>query len=535
MNAEASEIEENPPSRRPSRVGASLLTIAGIATVGGLVAMPLVAQMPEGGEAVLSQWERFLGRFHVVVLHLPIGMLSLVLLMEFGKLFRRNKGSSTLVPAFFTAVSAVVAAVFGFLLYQTDPGKYDEELISSHLWWGIGFAAMTVAAFVIKRWVDLANGDGNWVYVLTLLLSGGTMVVASHDGGSMVHGTSYLTAEAPNEVREIYNKWVPEDERLPMLEEGGEPEVPVVPVEEQLVYTHIVQPIFDQKCVSCHGPDKQKGRLRMDSYEALLAGGKEGEAIEPGSAEDSNILFRIHLPLDDEEHMPPEGKTQLEEHEIEIVTWWIDTGALPDQKVAAAGMPENIEAAVAKLIPPEVLKAQAEAAALAAAAEAEAREKLAETVNELRNEFPGALNFESQDSSGLTFTAVSMREKFNDEALAKLEPVAPSLVSVDLSGASVTDAGLASIAGATDLRMLRLSETGVTDAGIGQLKGLASLESLNLYGTAVTTEGVMGLSELPALKRLYLWQTEVDAAGAEKLREAMPNTEIVLGATVDAE
>ncbi|MCH7225302.1 c-type cytochrome domain-containing protein [Haloferula sp. A504] len=527
MNSEESEIEEKPRSK----AGAVILSFAGIATVAALVAMPLVAQMPGSGLADLSQWERFLGRFHFLVLHLPIGMLCLVLLLEFGKLFRKDKGSSTLIPAFFTAVSAVVAAVFGFLLYQTDPGQYDEELISSHLWWGIGFAAMTVAAFVIKRWVDLANGSGNWVYVLTLLISGATMTVASHDGGSMVHGKSYLTAEAPNEVRELYNQIVPENQRLPMLEaeEDGDGGAPVIPVEDQIVYTHLVQPIFDQKCVSCHGPDKQKGRLRMDTYENLVLGGKEGEAITPGDAEDSNILFRIHLPLDDEEHMPPENKEQMEDHEIEIVTWWIDTGALPDQKVAEAEMPEEIKAAVSKLVPPEVLQAQAEAAAAAAAAEEKARAELATVVEGLREEFPGALNFESQESSGLTFTAVSMRDRFNDEMLAKLEPVAESLVSLDLSGTHVTDTGLAAVSGATGLRMLRLSETGVTDAGIEQIKGMASLESLNLYGTAVTTDGVAVLSELPTLKRLYLWQTEVDAAGKAKLEELMPETEIILG------
>jgi hypothetical protein len=291
-----------------------------------------------------------------------------------------------------------------------------------------------------------------------------------------------------------------------------------------------VQPILDQKCVACHGPEKQKGRLRMDSYEALLTGGKEGEAIEPGNAEDSNILFRIHLPLEDDEHMPPDGKKQIEPHEIDILTWWINAGASPDAKVGALAMPAEIREAVAKLVPVEVIKAQAEAVEQAAKGEQEARAKLAAVVESVRKDFPGALNFESQESSGLTFTAVSMRGTFDDAALAKLGPVAGSLVSLDLSGTPVTDAGLASIAGAAGVRMLRLSETGVTDAGLQHLKGMASLESLNLYGTGVTTDGVMALAGLPALKRLYLWQTQVDDAGAARLREKMPGVEIVLGA-----
>lgn len=530
---------DRPETESPrSKVGAGFLTVAGLATIAGLVAMPLIAQVPEGGDAALSQWERFLGRFHPLVLHLPIGMLTLVLLLEFGKLFRRDKGASTIVPAFFTAASAVVAVIFGYLLYQSNPDDYPEELISSHLWWGTGFAALTVAAFVVKRWVDLAGGKGNWIYFAILLVSGGVMGVASHDGGSITHGKSYLTDEAPNEVREIYNRVVPEEERLPLLEEGetgGEPAPPVVPVEEQVVYTDIVQPIFDQKCVSCHGEEKQKGRLRMDTYEALLAGGKEGDLFEPGDGEGSNLLFRVHLPLDDEEHMPPEGKKQLEPHEIEIITWWIDSGASPDVKLVDSEMPEPIKAAVAKLVPAEVLEAQAKAAEAQADAEAEERRKLAETVSKLREEFDGALNFESRESSGLTFTAVSRRDRFDDAALGKLAPVMPAMVSLDASGTPVTDAGMVHLEGAAKLKMLRLSETGLTDAGLVHLKGMASLESLNLYGTAVTTDGVKSLAELPSLKRLYLWNTAVDSAGADALRELMPEVDIVLGARADAE
>ncbi|BCX49746.1 cytochrome c [Haloferula helveola] len=527
----AAPVEE--PPKGGSKAGAVFFTIVGLATIAGLIAMPLIAGEP--AEGALSQWQRFLGRFHPLVLHLPIGMLVLVLALEFGKLFRKDKGASTIVPAFFTAASSVVAVIFGFLLWQSNPGDYPEELVNDHLWWGTGFAAMMVAAFVIKGWVDVAGGAGNWLYFVTLLGSGVVMGVASHDGGSITHGKSYLTDEAPNEVRELYNKVVPEEEQLEMLpEEGGEGAGggavdPGIPVEEQIVYTHLVQPIFDQKCVSCHGAEKQKGKFRMDTYELLVKGGKEGEGIEPGNAEDSSIMFRVHLPEDDDEHMPPEGKKQLEAHEIEIIEWWIDSGASPDVKVVDAEMPEPIKLATEKLVPPEVLAAQAKAAEAAAAAEAAERAKLAEVVEKVREEFPSALNFESQESSDLTFTAVSMRKNFTDEHLAKLQPVVGSLVSLDLSGTTVTDEGLRSLAGAEKLRMLRLSETGVTDAGLDAVAGMVELESLNLYGTAVTKDGVMKISELPKLRKLYLWQTQVDAAGADEIRKKMPECEIVLG------
>lgn len=486
--------------------------------------MPLLAGPPtEGG---LSQWGIFFGRFHPVFLHLPIGMLSLVLLLEFGRLFKKEKGSSTLVPMFFTAATAIVAVITGFLLFQSKVGEYAEELVDHHLWWGLGFACAMVLALVIKSWVDQAGGKGNFLYVLVLFASGGVMAVASHDGGSLTHGSTFLTAEAPNELKEIYNM-MPGVEKLPIKLDGEL--TSVVPLEEQVVYSHYIQPIFDQKCVSCHGPDKQKGRMRMDTFEAVVAGGKEGDGLEPGNAKDSNLIYRIDLPEDDDEHMPREGKKQMEAHEMVVLEWWINGGASPDQKVVDAEIPADVQAAISKLVPPEEIAAQAKAAVEEAEAEEAARDAAELLVSELRKEFPSALNFESQDSHQLSFTAVSMRNQFDDAQLAKLEPVMDLIVSLDLASSKVSDEGVKLLAEAKSLRMLRLSESGVTDASLDLLAGLPELESLNLYGTAVSNEGVMSLAGLPNLKHLYLWQTQVDEAGADALRKAMPECEIVMG------
>ena len=319
-----------------------------------------------------------------------------------------------------------------------------------------------------------------------------------------------------------------------MLPEPGE--VQAIPVEEQIVYEHLIQPIFDQKCVSCHGADKQKGKYRMDTYELAVAGGKnDGDGIVPGDHEDGSVVYRIELEEDDDEHMPPEGKKDIEEHELVVLKWWINAGASPDLKVADADMPDEVKEAVSKLVPPEVLAQQAAEAAAAAEAEKKAREELANKVKELQSKFPSSLNFESQQSSGLTFTAVSVRKEFGDEQLAGLAELAPSLVSVDLSATSVTDEGLKALKDASALRMLRLSETGITDASMDNIAGMVALESLNLYGTEVTAEGVMKLVDLPNLKRLYLWQTGVDEAGAKLLREQFPECEIVLGIEVGGE
>ena len=87
-----------------------------------------------------------------------------------------------------------------------------------------------------------------------------------------------------------------------------------------------IHPILSEHCVSCHGPKKQKGGLRLDSLEGALAGGATyGPAIVPGRAVESPlVVFTAHL--EPEMEMPPE-KPKLSEEAIAVLRTWIDQGA----------------------------------------------------------------------------------------------------------------------------------------------------------------------------------------------------------------
>jgi hypothetical protein len=257
----------------------------------------------------------------------------------------------------------------------------------------------------------------------------------------------------------------------------------------------------------------------------LVKGGKEGSAIEPGVAEDSNIVIRPELPMDDEEHMPPEGKKDIEEHELAVVKWWINEGADPKKTVGELKLTDEIRTAIGKLD----LGLGTGEAAVAEAPSDQPSDDLRTTVTKLSADFPGGLTFESQSSANLTFTGVSLRKNLTDELFVKLDPILSKMVAVDLSATSVTDASIAKLAAAKDLRMVRLSETGITDASMDTLAKLTKLESVNLYGTKVTDAGVKKLAALPNLKRLYLWQTTVTPAAIEEIKKALPAVEIVTG------
>ena len=73
------------------------------------------------------------------------------------------------------------------------------------------------------------------------------------------------------------------------------------------VYESVISPVLEAKCVSCHGAEKDKGKLRMHSKEALIKGGRGAgeDIIVKGEVDDSELIYRITLPKDDEEAMPP--------------------------------------------------------------------------------------------------------------------------------------------------------------------------------------------------------------------------------------
>ncbi len=307
------------------------LTFFGLIAAGGLVAMPFLAGPPDGDK--MPDVVRFLGRFHPMLLHLPIGIFALVILQELGAIFglrhHERVANPALFPLFFGTASAVMAVLAGFLLYQGTDDYAASALAERHLWGGIIFAATAILAFIAKAWTVACESNPAY-YRLLLFASVSVMGFASHDGATITHGDGYLSHYAPDPVRVFLGL-----ERKKKRGAAGDnaPSAAVKMLEDRIIYADVIAPILENRCVQCHKESKAKGKLRMDRYDLLLKGGKEGPAIEPGNPEGSNILIRIALPEDDEEHMPPENKPQMEAGEVELIKWWIANGADPAKAV----------------------------------------------------------------------------------------------------------------------------------------------------------------------------------------------------------
>ena len=115
---------------------------------------------------------------------------------------------------------------------------------------------------------------------------------------------------------------------------GGGDSIGSSKVEPPSDFDRDVKPIFAKHCVSCHGPDKQKGGMRLDRKADAFTGGDSGLAIAPGKPAESPLLKRL-ASTDPDERMPPKGDA-LTPAQIATLRAWIEQGAKwPDDGSAA--------------------------------------------------------------------------------------------------------------------------------------------------------------------------------------------------------
>ncbi|WPP48457.1 c-type cytochrome domain-containing protein [Catalinimonas niigatensis] len=454
----------------------------------------------------------FFGRFHPLILHLPIGFLLIAFLLEILSRFKRFASYQPAVGfiLFLGAISAIVAAVLGLMLAQG--GGYGEELLSLHQWLGIG-AALTAVVALILHWQARKQAslklDKAYISVLSVMIV--VLMAAGHYGGSLTHGSDYLTQYMPNPLRTLAGL-EPREEKKAVL---------ITNLPEAQLYHDIIYPILDARCVSCHNPEKRKGELEMHTVEALLEGGENGALFEAGNPAESHMMKRILLPEEDEEHMPPDGKSQLTEEQVELLNWWIAEGAPFDKKVAQVNVSEDIQNVLNTLVDPNANKTEVE---ILLASEVQAAEE--QTLSQLQTSGVQVMPLAAQ----VNWLQVRIPMTASGDSLVQtLSPVAGQLTWLDMGDTQTTDEALAAIPQFTKLTRLHLENTQVTDNGLQHLKDLPYLEYLNLYGTEVTDEGIQQLKDLKNLRKLYLWQTKATKEGVAQLQEALPQLEVNMG------
>ena len=285
----------------------------------------------------------FFGRFHPLVVHMPICVLILAALLEvlgFVPRFRARLDGAVGVVLLFAAVSSLLSFSLGLMLAQG--GGFPTHLVSLHKYFAFGAVVGTGVSFGLWSMQQEDGGRERMFYRLALLITLGLISVGGHLGGTIRRGDGYLTRYAPEWIQSIAGtKPVPAPTGSAATAGSGAPR-------EARVYESAVLPIFRARCIDCHGEKNQSGGLRLDSFVEMNNGGEHGVVIAPGSGEKSPLVRRLELPATSDERMPPDGKAGPSAEEIQVIRFWIDRGAREDQTVADALAPESAKVVLAK-------------------------------------------------------------------------------------------------------------------------------------------------------------------------------------------
>jgi len=246
----------------------------------------------------------FFGRFHVLILHVPVGVLLLAIGMEVLARWPRFfvDGRSPLEPAMpliwgFGALSAVLTVALGSM-HASEPG-FSGAGVSHHRWAG---TALAFTAVLVWAWRADAPKSFAKIWPAGIAAIAALLIVTGHYGGLLTHGPDYLTEYAPG-TRHAEGVRV-----------AGRPKVSDAASAD--IYLDVVAPLLAAKCSACHNEDKRRGGLSFADYASLRKGGESGAAIKPGDPTGSELYRRITLPSNADEYMPKNHKSPPSPAEI---------------------------------------------------------------------------------------------------------------------------------------------------------------------------------------------------------------------------
>ena len=269
----------------------------------------------------------FLGRFHVLVLHLPIGMIVALFALE--ALSRKEKYRYLEAASPFlwgaTALSALVTVLLGFMHFAE--GAFTGPSADLHRLFGTVVAGIATVVALLRASSFAASYKPLFFPAsigLVLLVT-----ITGHYGGNLTHGPRYLVEYAPQPLRSLA---------------GLEARRTITSVPTADPFADAVGPMLAGRCASCHNQRKRACDLVSTTYAGIMRGGESGRVVIAGNTDLSELLRRISLPHDDEEFMPAEGKTPLTAEQVEIIRWWIAAGAPNGGTVGTLEVPDDMRA-----------------------------------------------------------------------------------------------------------------------------------------------------------------------------------------------
>lgn len=442
-------------------------------------------------DLIIPQWLQPLGRMHPMLLHFPIVLLLVSLIMEFlqfnikedSRAFYQSITSKIMFSGILLAAITVIMGIFLSLEDSYEGG----DVLNWHKWSGVSIVFLASLIFIFRA----TNWYKGAVSKAAAIILSFSIILAGHFGAVLTHGENFVLEPVTKSQ--------------------------LVPIEQALVYDHVIQPIFQEKCVSCHSDEKLKGKLKLTDSASIMKGGKTGKLFVPGDPKVSLLLERIHMPLSNKKHMPPSGKPQLSPEEVRILFNWIKDR--PDFKKRVLDLPvtDSIRILAAARLQPAV---KVEDEYDFAAADEESIEDL--------NNFYRMVSPVSMESPALAVSFFS-KSAYNSKSLEELSEIKEQIVSLRLSRMPVKDGDLDFISKLKELRKLDLNFTDINGSGLKDLSALKKLQVLSLSGTKVKLQHLLPLISNKNLRELSVWNTSLTEKDILQLKKANSSLNIITG------
>jgi len=428
------------------------------------------------------------GKLHPLVLHFPIvfgiGIVIYFLFFQ-NKPLEENKEKVVLVG---NSLMASMVALLGLFLSKQD--TYDTVTLNLHKWGGLSIAFISWSFIYIKKIPNSYKKIIALIYLFVLLFF-------THQGALLTHGENALSIPTPVVVAE---------------------EIKTVD-SSFTVYEKAIAPILTQKCLSCHGPEKVKGNLQLQSPELIVKGGKDGNILNAIQNEEALLLQRIHLPNADEKHMPPDGKLQLTLEELTLLTKWVKAGGNFTKKISEMAKTDSLAIlAMAYKAPTKAVSGSKNTAP-----DLKEYNSSYLTVNYL---------FNGSDEIEVNFFQSSFYKK---EQLSRLVKIKDKIVSLNMQGMPLTKEDLAIIVQFTHLKKLNLNYTKLSLNDIQPLKTMTSLKNLSICGMELNQNSLTKFLEKAPFSEIHIWNNHSNEKEFEQLSTNNKKIKIIIGDNLDGE
>ena len=492
------------------------------------------------------------GPFHMLLLHLPIGVLSAIWFIE---LLLENEGDKHKKPTVallhvLLLLSSGLTIALG--MAYAALGDYGDE-VDAHAFWGYLFGGGVLVTHICF-WINYKTGKigTHFLYIFSLLATTVAMIITAHHGGELVHGKGFLTkpfkpdtagdrtaplifeqaatttapliseqaaattiiepraaahsdAAIPSPTMERMNAMNPMvDEVMGSMQPAMHPPLATSTAQAadpRIALFENAHTVFNRHCTKCHGPTKQKGNYRLDHKHAINLGGKSKRAaIVPGKPDQSELLHRMLLPSSDDDIMPPIEKDPVSTADIDLVRQWIAAGAYwPDATELNSPLPVYVQAGDVQT------------------------DQLIEQLN--RTGAKAEYNAWGDNSVRVDLGVVDAGQL--PAALQQLQRFGHTLSWIDASNLELPHEFYPLLQSFPRLERLHLDSSSVTDDDLAVLQKLPELNYLNLYNSQISDTGLQHLQACRNLKRLYLTNTQVTSDGIQALQQALPELKIV--------